>query len=244
MKPEIYSEMALIQGHHWWFCGRRKILEEIIHSLELPVTSEIVEIGCGTGGNLAMLSAFGHVCGVECDDYARETAVQLTGVPVLSGKLPDAIPYDDATFDLVCLLDVLEHIEDDVNALVTAGRLLKPSGRLLVTVPAYNWLWSSHDDAHLHKRRYTKALLQSKAMAANLSIVRVGYFCMLMFPIIAAVRSIMNLLGKTGGSDATLPCRWLNAILSEVFAFESHFLRGRFFPFGSSVVAVLSPVHV
>lgn len=240
MEANLFGEMAANQDRHWWFVARGRILASVVNKLSLPHAAEILEIGCGTGGNLAMLSRFGNLSAMEYDDNARVFAANLKICSVVAGGLPEPVPFDDGRFDLVCLLDVLEHIEDDESALSRAARLLSPSGRILVTVPAYAWLWSSHDESHHHHRRYTAEMLRRRAQHANLVVEKLGYFNTLLFPVIAMARIIGNLSGRSGGSDAAMPPTWLNRLLMSVFSFERHLVSGGMFPFGTSVLAVLS----
>ena len=141
--------------------------------------------------------------------------------------------------DLVCLLDVLEHVEDDLSALRRIARLLKPGGRVLVTVPAYQWLWSPHDTAHHHYRRYTAHLLAQTAEQSGLTVHRIGYFNSLLFPLVAAVRLIGKLFSKKYSSDTTLPSPWINWLLLRIFVAERHVVARIGFPMGTSVIAVL-----
>jgi SAM-dependent methyltransferase len=240
MRPEVYREMAVIQERHWWFAARRRILAAVIGNLGLPSHAQILEIGCGTGGNLALLSEFGQLSAMEYDDEARGMAESLGICPIFAGGLPDPVPFGDGVFDLVCLLDVLEHIEDDGAALIRAGRLLKPSGHLLVTVPAYAWLWSAHDEAHHHHRRYTAGMLRQRANAAGLTVSRLGYFNSLLFPLIAGIRLTQKLTGTEVGSDATLPNLSINTLLAGLFGLERYVMPHAVFPFGTSVMAVLT----
>jgi SAM-dependent methyltransferase len=248
MRPEVYREMAAVQKRHWWFVARRRILASVIGALALPPRAEILEIGCGTGANLAMLSAFGRLSAMECDDHARAIAADLRICPIVAGGLPEPVPafLDDGHFDLVCLLDVLEHIDDDRAGLARAGRLLKPTGRLLVTVPAYAWLWSAHDDAHHHRRRYTAGMLRQRVRESGLTVARLGYFNSLLFPLVAGIRTAKKLdrgdRGREGqeGSDAAMPSAWINALLSAVFGMERYVVPRTLFPFGTSVMAILS----
>jgi len=240
MQPDVYLEMASVQERHWWFAARRQILSSVIAKLALPPHAEILEIGCGTGGNLAMLATHGHLSAMEYDAQARIIAASLEVCPVSLGGLPEPVPFDDGAFDLVCLLDVLEHIENDNAALARVARLLKPTGHVLITVPAYAWLWSAHDEAHRHHRRYTAKILGQRAQAAGFFVDRLGYFNSLLFPLIACTRIARKLGGSDKESDAALPQPSVNSLLNGIFGLERHLVQYHLFPYGTSVMAVLS----
>jgi len=239
MDSELYREMAETQHGHWWFRARREILQRLIAGMELPEGAHLLEIGAGTGGNLAMLARFGKVSAVENDPFARRHASEISGIAVSSGSLPDALPLENGAFDLVCLFDVLEHVEDDAASLQRIHRLLTPGGRALVTVPAYQWLYAAHDRAHHHFRRYTARQLRRKAREAGLRVAKCGYFNTLLFPLIALRRLLQIATGSQDGQDAALPGRMLNAILYAIFSSEKHIVPFRLFPYGTSVLAVL-----
>ncbi|MCC4115632.1 class I SAM-dependent methyltransferase [Aromatoleum toluclasticum] len=243
MEPEIYRDMAKIQDQHWWFAARREILSVVISRLPLPSQSatNILEIGCGTGGNLGMLSRFGKISAVEMDDFARRQAELVGETLVKPGALPAPLPFPARAFDLVCVFDVLEHVEDDASGLAAAGQMAHRGGRILITVPAYNWLFGAHDRAHHHFRRYTANDLGRLARAAGLKIERIGYFNTLLFPVIAATRLMERFQTRISASDAVLPSPTLNFLLKNIFATEARIVARTFFPFGTSVIAILSP---
>lgn len=239
MRPELFKEMAAVQQFHWWFVARRAILSAVVKRLRLPEQPRILEIGCGTGANLQMLRQHGALCAMEYDATARDMAANLGVCAVEAGGLPEPVPFADGGFDLICLLDVLEHIEADSAALARVARLLKPGGRVLLTVPAYGWLWSVHDTAHHHHRRYTADSVRRVARSAGLMAYRVGYFNSLLFPLIAGVRMLGRMLVRPEHSDTAMPNRWLNGLLRAVFSCERHWVARCGFPFGVSVIAVL-----
>lgn len=241
MHPSAYREMADSEAGHWWFTGRRAVLASVIARLALPDEARILEIGCGTGGNLAMLSAFGRVSALESSDTARAVALQKTAgrFDIRAGRCPHDIPFARQSFDLVCLLDVLEHIEEDVATLQAVATLLAEAGRAVVTVPAYRWLWSAHDEFLHHKRRYSASKFRETISAADLRIAELSYFNTLLFPLAAAVRVKDRLLKRKAASGTAIPLRPINTLLHMVFSAE-RFLVGRVpLPFGVSLLAVL-----
>lgn len=239
MDPKLYREMAETQQKHWWFRARREILARVIARLKLPSPAELLEIGAGTGGNLGMLIQHGRVSAVEMDGFARQYAADVSGLRVSYGCLPDQLAFADASFDLICLFDVLEHIEDDANALERVHQLLKPGGRAVITVPAYQWLYGAHDRAHQHFRRYTARQLSLKARDAGLTVGRSGYFNALLFPLIVARRLYKVATGQQNAHDAALPSRLINGLLYGIFAAEKYVVPLALFPYGTSVLAVL-----
>jgi SAM-dependent methyltransferase len=240
MEPGAYEEMAQLQDRHWWFVGRRRILADVIARLPLPKAPRILEIGAGTGGNLPMLRGFGRVQAVEMDDYARSYASgRVDGVEVQPGSLPDRLPFEAAAFDLVCLFDVLEHVEPDQASLGALRRLTAHGGVALVTVPAYRWLWSRHDERLHHVRRYAAAELREKALAAGWKVGRITHFNTLLFPLAVLARLVDRLRSGAAPAGTSLPSPAVNEALLTVFGAERALLARADLPFGVSLLAVL-----
>lgn len=241
MNPNAYLEMSDTEARHWWFTGRRAILSNLIGSLELPANARILEIGSGTGGNLQMLSSFGQVSALEMDATARSIASEKTGgrFDIRPGYCPTDIPFAGEKFDLICLFDVLEHIDEDVETLIALKGLLSKEGKVLVTVPAYRWLWSAHDKFLHHKRRYSAAELRQKVADSGYKITKLSFFNTVLFPLAAIVRLKDKLMGNTSASGTSIPPALINQLFAGLFGIERFMLRKFNLPFGVSLMCVL-----
>jgi 2-polyprenyl-3-methyl-5-hydroxy-6-metoxy-1,4-benzoquinol methylase len=245
MQPEAYVQMNEVQDKHWWFTARRRILHSEIQALGLPSDAQILEIGCGTGANLSLLAEFGKVTGMDMSEMALQMASQRStpaGVTLFQGLCPADLLTLQGSFDLICLFDVLEHIPDDVGTLKALPRLLKPGGRILLSVPAHQWMWSHHDEHLHHQRRYTKRDLQAAFAQAGLPIVRLTYLNFLLFPLAVAARWFDRLTGRSSPSGLAVPPMPINSLFAALFAAERH-LRGRArLPWGLSLLVVATRV--
>ncbi|MFO7915451.1 MAG: class I SAM-dependent methyltransferase [Candidatus Krumholzibacteriales bacterium] len=237
MKDKVYQDMVNQQRNHWWFRARRNILGIILEQFAGDGSPDILEIGCGTGGNLPMLKSHGGVSAVEMDDFAIRYAEELTGVEVLKGWLPDSIPYR-REFDMVCMFDVLEHIKDDRMALKEIYRLMRPDGLLIITVPAYSWLFGTHDRLLRHFRRYSRKKIKRLVLDSGFSIEKLSYFNTFLFPMAVLARVIDMFRGGTESLGYSTPPEIINRPLFAIFNMEKYILGRHNLPFGTSVLAV------
>jgi SAM-dependent methyltransferase len=239
MERVVFDRMAELDQVHWWFVARRRILAEVIRRIvKPPKKARILEVGCGTGHNFGMLKQFGKLDACELDYCARALATKRLRRKVEDAKLPDLSMFERNSYDLVAVLDVLEHVRGDVGALRAIHRRLKPGGALLLTVPANPWMWSAHDAAHHHFRRYSKRQLAKVLRDAGFEVQLLSYFNSLLFPLVASARIVGKIVGKEAADDS-LPAGPVNAALDKIFGLEAGLI-GRFpMAFGVSLVAVV-----
>jgi SAM-dependent methyltransferase len=248
MRSDLYDVHHQLENTHWWFTARRRIvlglLRRMLPEMHVPAGAEVrvADIGCGTGGMLRHLTEFGSVTGVDPSPEAVAYA-KAPGVDVRHGSLPDGLPFrPDERFHVVTMLDVLEHVEDDVAALRAVHGCMEPAGRLLLTVPAGQFLWSGHDVVNHHFRRYSRRVLADRLRAAGFRIRYLSYYNSILFLPIAGVRLLHRLTAADGGDhDVRMPAGPVNAMLHRVFAAERLVLGSLRLPFGISLIAVASP---
>ena len=241
MERVVYDRMAEHDTSHWWYRARREILADYLARWgDLPKDARILEIGCGTGHNLPMLGRFGEVDAIEIDETARGFASERLGKPVGSAPLPELSGVERGAYDLVAVLDVVEHVEDDVAALEAMAKCLKPGGKILITVPAHQWMWSAHDVVNHHKRRYSKATLTAAMAAAGLEWAKLRWFNSLLFPVAVAARFAGRLMGKDDSDDSP-PAKPLNSAFEAVFRLERHLVGRIPLPPGLSLIVLARP---
>ena len=237
MERQLYDAFAAVEHEHWWFVGYRRIIAKVLRSLNLPQLATILDVGCGNGGNLSMLSEFGEIYATEHDGEAAERAreKQIAKI-VYRESLPGQCSMADQSCDLVVMLDVLEHIEDDLAALKILRTKLKDDGKLLVAVPAFMFLWSPHDVANHHYRRYTRAQLVELLQQAGFEVQYSSYFNLCLFPVALLARTVKRWTAGDG-HDLSMPPKAVNRLLAWLFGSESAFLPRLSFPFGISLMA-------
>ncbi len=239
MEDFYYQNMADIQKTHWWYEGRRVILSSLIEKLSLPEKAQILEVGCGTGANLEMLQKFGTVSGIEPHSFARDYAQNMSGCDIQDGHLPDALPFKK-TFDLIGAFDVIEHVEEDFESLQTIRDKLSDKGHAVFTIPAFQCLWSKHDDINHHKRRYTRQEFLFLLTEAGYDVTFISYYNTYLFPIATLILSLKKLMPKKDSGNVKMPkFVFINTILRALFSSERFFLTKNIsVPLGLSIIAV------
>jgi SAM-dependent methyltransferase len=241
MDERLMQTMLDVDERHWWYRGRREILRTELDRLALPSPARVLDAGCGSGRTLQELVSYGEVQGIELNSDAAQMARERGHGRVEVGRL-EALPWPDATFDLITCLDVIEHVPDDRRALRELRRVGRPGAWLLVTVPAYPALWSGHDEANHHYRRYQRRSLRASVNDAGWQLQRLTSFNGLLLAPAAVVRLAQRWRHDAGSysPDLSLPPAWLNAALERPLRAEARWLsRGRTLPVGLSLLAVL-----
>ena len=240
MEQHTYGIMNDVEDKHWWFVGRRAILEEFLRLIIPNPKSQIriLDVGCGTGANLEMLAQFGEPQGVDVSDDALEFS-RKTGLKVHKG-LAESLPFEDESFDVVTALDVVEHLDDDVSGLKEMHRILKKDGKTLIFVPAFMWLWGVQDDISNHRIRYTKKQIVERLEKAGFKIERATYANWTFFAPILAGRTLMKITGIKPESENNVNVSALNGIFGKIFSSERLWLKNFDFPFGVSIVVTAS----
>jgi SAM-dependent methyltransferase len=245
MQQHTYSIMYEVEGTHWWFAGRRRIIaafvEEICRGLKTGRAS-ILDVGCGTGANLELLAQYGDAEGVDISGDALEFC-RARGLQKVRLGAAETLPYEDGSFDLVTALDVVEHLDDDVGGLREMRRVLKPGGRALLFVPAFMFLWGVQDDVSHHRRRYTLKNLRGAVREAGFEVERATYANISFFAPILAGRMVMRATGIRPASENNINVSALNGLLGRILGAESTLLRHMNFPFGVSALCVARRVE-
>jgi ubiquinone/menaquinone biosynthesis C-methylase UbiE len=240
MEIAEYEKMYKLEGDYWWWVGRRKLIKNILDKLDLN-SAAILDAGCGTGINLKYLSGYGAAIGVDSSRDALNFC-RKRGIKNVSQGDAERLSFRDNTFDLITALDLLEHLDDN-QALRGFYRVLKPNGYLVLTVPAFNFMWSPHDEAAHHKRRYNRRQLKTILEANGFIIEKLSHWNFFFFlPVV-----LMRLLKRSRKNQevktdvAELP-DIINSLFTSILEFESCLIRRLNLPFGVSLVC-LARVH-
>ncbi len=240
MKPKYATDYDTFEQHHWWFRIRRIILKGLLDRyVSWRPGMPVVEIGTGPGENLYSLYPDDiALTGVEPDQDNAALANSRGEIPVYAGTI-EQMPQEVTRIpqDLICMFDVLEHIEEDEQALDILHGLLGAHGLLALSVPAYQWMWGQQDVVNMHCRRYTQKELCQKLRRHGFTIVHATYFNTILFPPVAVFRLLAKLppwKNKPARSDFEYSAGPLNRLLYGLFRMEWPLLKYVRFPFGGS----------
>ena len=243
MQREGFRVTAAYEADHWWFRARRDLflpqVERAARELGFPARPlRLLDFGCGTGFNLPRLGRFGEVCGADRLREQDREFRRAEGFPVLDAERD--LAGREGSFHVVTALDVLEHLDDDVKGLAELRRLLAPGGQIVLTVPAYDWLWSGEDVISEHRRRYTRSRLVRVCEVAGLRVRFASYFNLAILPAMTAAVWARRLLAGGGEprSNLWMPARWLNQALYRLCSLEAGQVGGQRFalPAGASIL--------
>jgi len=242
MQRDIYKKLYYLENNHWWFKGRRRIISDIIKKLfSKKEKIKILDVGCGTGSEIEFFSNFGQVIGID----SSKEAIDLCLHRGLEDKVVEAnakkLPFIDESFNLVLILDILEHIQCPNSAILEICRVLKKEGFAIFTVPAYNFLWSEHDKISGHYRRYNIKDLRSTLELKGFRTIKISYFNNFLFCFIFLLRKFKNLI-RSKSTDLEIPPMFINYLLELIFSSERFFLKYFNFPFGVSVIAIIQKI--
>jgi ubiquinone/menaquinone biosynthesis C-methylase UbiE len=241
MNVEEYAQMYRLESSHWYFVGKARLIRRMLACFA-PPQARLLDVGCGTGNILDVLKQFGEAVGIDASPVALEFCRRRGLQHLHLGDVSARLPAPDESYDIVCAFDVLEHLEDDMKALAELQRVCQPGGHILLTVPALPILWSAHDEALAHKRRYTKQKLSRLLRQAGLRLRKVSYTNALLFPLALAYRltgRMSQVRQSRQQSDffVELP-RWMNTAFLGVFTLEGILLTRMNFPLGVSLLCV------
>jgi SAM-dependent methyltransferase len=233
---------AMMDGNerHWWYRGRRRIMHGVLERLEIGPTAELLDAGCASGRTLDELVRYGSVHGIELNPLGV-AAARRRGHRDVHVAHVEEMPFPDKSFDVVTCLDVIEHTPDDIASLEELRRVTKPGGALVVTVPAYQSLFSRHDVVNRHYRRYRRSTLRAAAARSGWRVEFDTYFNSVFLLPAALVRILLRSAPNTEHrSELALTPRSLDAVLELPLRLEATLIRrGAALPAGLSLLAVL-----
>lgn len=240
MMEHTYPILFEVEQSHWWYIGRRRIIGEFVEKICRGVNDRrprILDVGCGTGANLLLLSNYGDAEGVDVSEDALSFCRER-GLEKVRLGAGEELPYEDGAFDLVTAFDVVEHMDDDLAGLKEMRRVLRPGGRVLLFVPTFMFLWGLQDEVSNHRRRYRLPELRRVLEQAGFEVERTTYANITFFLPILVVRKLMRLTGIKTDTENTINVPALNGVLGKILGAESWVLRHFNLPFGVSGLCV------
>lgn len=245
MDAQEYEKLYEFEQSYWWHIGRRVILKSLLRRFLKNKKNQILEIGCGTGGNLKTLNNWGQSLGLDSSKKALEFCRQRGFNNVVFGKA-EQMNFPDESFDLVVALDVLEHIKEDKKAIYESWRVLRPTGYFLTAVPAHQFLWSEHDRALNHYRRYSLSNFTNILREANFNIIKISYIVSFVFPLVLSYRMLRKIFfpnNKKNLAYVSLP-RPINDFFILLLRLENFLIQYFSLPFGTSIICIAQKPRV
>ena len=239
MNDQEYEKLYKFEQYYWWHIGRKVILKSLLQRLLVNKQGQILEIGCGTGGNLKILSNWGKTLGIDNSAKALDFC-KKNGLDNILFENAEKMDFSGESFDLIVALDVLEHIKEDGKVVRKAWKALKQNGYFIITVPAYQFLWSEHDRALKHYRRYTASNLAKILQEANFNIIKMSYLVSFVFPFVFGYRMLRKILfpnNKKNLAYFSLP-RPINNFFILLLQIENFLIRYINLPFGTSIICI------
>jgi len=242
MYEQVYITNYELEDTYWWFVARNRIVIELTNKYTtLAPDDYVLDFGCGTGGFASLLAKNYNVICIDSSEIAIEYC-KKRGLNLAYQTTIEEFNPEDIKIKAIFALDVIEHIDDDIGTLARLHQVLEPKGYLIVTVPAYKWLWSNHDILHMHKRRYTKKQLKAIISQTGFEIKYISYFNFFLF--LPAI--LKRIFFKEKSIENTQPVdpvpESLNKIFTQIFLFEKNILKFMKFPFGLSIVAIAKKI--
>jgi SAM-dependent methyltransferase len=238
MRQSEYQVIAEVERNHWWYEGRRKILENLLEKFSSSSFSLIYDIGCGTGANFDTLSKFRRVIGIDFSEDAINFCKKKEYYKLIKSNVCDLSIIENDSGDIIVATDILEHLDDDKRALQELYRILKRGGFAIFMVPAFMSLWSSQDEVSQHKRRYTKKEFMNKIEIVGFTWEKITYFNIFLFLPILLTRKLIRLLHINIDSENKINNVFVNYLFKKIFLLEAKLLKRINFPFGVSILCI------
>ncbi|MCX6731332.1 MAG: class I SAM-dependent methyltransferase [Candidatus Roizmanbacteria bacterium] len=236
MRKDLYKDLYTTEDSHWWHIAKRNFVEQLINTYTQKKGISILDVGCGTGKNLEFLAHHGEVWGVDISEEALLFCKKRGLLQVKKGEA-EKLPFESETFDVVCALDVLEHV-DALKSICEIKRVLKNNGSLIITVPAFSWLWSKWDEVLHHNHRYTKEEIHTILQKEGFVIRKNTYIHLFLVLPILIIRKLKQIQNKTYTSDFQINNVFVNKIFLTISKLEQMWINRYDMPFGTSVLCI------
>jgi SAM-dependent methyltransferase len=239
MKKITYDIEWNLESTHWWFCGRRRLLKVLLSFLNIQRDAPVLDVGCGVGSNLQLLESLRFkVIGIDSECYSLSLAKsRISSTFLVNGDLT-ALPFKANSVGLIIATDILEHLDEDTIGIKEIYRTLKNQGKVIITVPAFEFLWGVQDIVGVHKRRYSKNELLKKIEQAGFKVLRSSYFNFFLFFPIFVSRRLIQILGLKLKSENEINFPLLNFLFKTIFSIEPFILKYCSFPLGVSIFCI------